>query len=59
MGFRPLPEREESIAREIVDAVPNAFGIHKKLGPGLLEKVHKELYCNLGVFVALWLEIVT
>jgi len=30
---------EERIAKKIADAVPNAFGIHKTLGLGLLEKV--------------------
>ena len=30
---------EERIAIRIVDAIPNAFGIHGTLGPGLLEKV--------------------
>ena len=30
---------EKRIAIKIVDAIPNAFGIHKTLGFGLLEKV--------------------
>ena len=36
MNFKPLSEIEESIAKKIVDA---AFTVHKKLGPGLLEKL--------------------
>ena len=37
---------EERIARKTVDAVPNAFGIHKTLGPGLLEKVYEVCFCH-------------
>jgi len=29
MSFALLSEKEERIVRKIVDAVPNAFGIHK------------------------------
>ena len=46
MSFTPLSEKEERIARKIVDAVPNAFGIHKILGPGLLEKVYEVCFCH-------------
>ena len=42
MGFLPPSEREESIAKEIVDI---AYTIHKKLGPGLLEKVYEACFC--------------
>ena len=41
-----LSEKEERIARKTVDAVPNAFGIHKTLGPGLLEKVYEVCFCH-------------
>jgi hypothetical protein len=34
--FKPLSERDEAIAKKIVDA---AYTVHKNLGPGLLEKV--------------------
>jgi len=37
MNFKPLSEKEEFIAKKIVDA---AYTVHKKLGPGLLEKVY-------------------
>ena len=43
MSFRPLPEREEVIARKIVDA---AYAVHKELGPGLLEKVYEVCFCH-------------
>ena len=46
MSFTPLSEKEERIARKTVDVVPNAFGIHKPLGPGLLEKVHEVCSCD-------------
>ena len=43
MTFKPLSAREESIAKKIVDA---AFTAHKKLGPGLLEKVYEVCFCH-------------
>ena len=43
MTFKPLSAREESIAKKIVDA---AFTVHKKLGPGLLEKVYEVCFCH-------------
>ena len=43
MGFRPLSEKEESIATQIVYA---AYTVHKKLGPGLLEKVYEVCFCH-------------
>lgn len=41
MNFEPLSEREEQIARQIVDA---AYVVHKQLGPGLLEKVYSSCW---------------
>ena len=41
--FKPLSEREEYIAKQIVDA---AYTVHKKLGPGLLEKVYEVCFCH-------------
>ena len=38
-----LSDREESIARKIVDA---AYTVHKNLGPGLLEKVYEVCFCH-------------
>ena len=37
--FLPLTEREQWLAAEIIDI---AVGIHKALGPGLLESVYEE-----------------
>jgi len=33
MSFTPLSEKEKRISRKTVDLVPNAFRIHKALGP--------------------------
>jgi GxxExxY protein len=43
MSFISLSEREESVAKQIVDA---AYTIHKKLGPGLLERVYEVCFCH-------------
>ncbi len=43
MKFKPTSEREEEIAKQIVDA---AYRIHKELGPGLLEKVYETCFCH-------------
>ena len=43
MNFNPLSEKEESIAKRVVDA---AYAVHKKLGPGLLEKVYEVCFCH-------------
>ena len=43
MSFRPLSENEEYIAQKIVDA---AYTVHKKLGPGLLERVYETCFCH-------------
>ena len=43
MSFTALSEREEYIAEKIVDA---AYTVHKKLGPGLLEKVYEVCFCH-------------
>jgi GxxExxY protein len=42
-NFKPLSEREEEIAKAIVHA---AYTVHKKLGPGLLEKVYEICFCH-------------
>ena len=41
--FKPLSEKEEAIAKKIVDA---AYTVHKNLGPGLLEKVYEACFCH-------------
>ena len=43
MNYKPLSEKEERIARKIVDA---AYAVHKTLGPGLLEKVYEVCFCH-------------
>ena len=43
MYFKPLPKREELIAKKIVDS---AYAIHKILGPGLLERVYEVCFCH-------------
>lgn len=43
MSFKALSEQEESIAQKIADA---AYTVHKKLGPGLLEKVYEVCFCH-------------
>ena len=40
--YSPLPEREEFLGREIVDA---AYKMHKESGPGLLEKIYEACFC--------------
>jgi GxxExxY protein len=40
--FTSLSEHEEWLGREIVDA---AYKVHKKLGPGLLERVYEACFC--------------
>jgi GxxExxY protein len=43
MNFKALSEREELIAQKIVDS---AYTVHKKLGPGLLERVYEICFCH-------------
>ena len=43
MKYNKLTKEEEMIAKEIVDA---AFIVHKRLGPGLLEKVYEACFCH-------------
>ncbi len=43
MNFAPVPKREESIAKQIVQA---SYTVHKHLGPGLLEKVYEACLCH-------------
>src|SRR6476661_6921173 len=40
--YLPLSQREEDLGREIVDA---AYQVHRKLGPGLLERVYEACFC--------------
>lgn len=41
--YNKLTEREEFLGKEIVDCV---FKVHKRLGPGLLEKVYEVCFCH-------------
>jgi len=43
MPYLPLSEREELIAKAIVDCV---FKVHKNLGPGLLESIYEVCLCH-------------
>jgi GxxExxY protein len=43
MKYIALSNREEDIAKKTVDA---AFMVHKKLGPGLLERVYEVCFCH-------------
>lgn len=43
MSFEKLTEKEEEIARKIVDA---AYAVHRNLGPGLLEKIYEVCFCH-------------
>lgn len=43
MEHQPLSEKEELLAKQIVDA---AFCVHKGLGPGLLESVYEVCFCH-------------
>jgi len=42
-NYQPLSKSEEKIAEKIVDA---AYTVHKKLGPGLLEKIYEVCFCH-------------
>ncbi len=53
MSYQPVSEKEELVAKNIVDI---AVKIHKELGPGLLESVYEkcfahELFCREINFV--------
>lgn len=43
MKHAPLSQKEENLAKEIVDA---AYHVHKELGPGLLEKIYEACFCH-------------
>ena len=42
MKYQSLTEKEETVARKIVDS---AYKVHSKLGPGLLESVYETCFC--------------
>ena len=41
MNFKPLSEKEEIAARNIVDI---SIKLHKELGPGLLESIYEKCF---------------
>ncbi|MBN8692215.1 MAG: GxxExxY protein [Bacteroidetes bacterium] len=41
--FEPIPEELNEMGKLIVDA---AYTVHKKLGPGLLERVYEVCFCH-------------
>ena len=42
MNYPPLQEKEEAIARAVVES---AYAVHSKLGPGLLESIYEMCFC--------------
>jgi GxxExxY protein len=43
MNYPPLQEKDEAIARAIVDS---AYAVHSAIGPGLLESVYETCFCH-------------
>jgi GxxExxY protein len=43
MEFKPVSEKEDKVAKQIVDA---AYAVHKNLGPGLLENIYEVCFCH-------------
>ena len=43
MAYQPLSDKEETVAKAIVDA---AYNVHKNLGPGLLESIYETCFCH-------------
>jgi GxxExxY protein len=43
MSYAPVSQREEAVARHIVNA---AYMVHKRIGPGLLERVYEVCFCH-------------
>lgn len=43
MDYAPISDKEERIAKEIVDA---AYTVHSNLGPGLLENIYEVCLCH-------------
>lgn len=41
-SYKPIPDHLNRVGKEIVDA---AYKVHKRLGPGLLEKVYEVCFC--------------
>jgi GxxExxY protein len=43
MSYQPVSQREEQIAKAIVDA---AFKVHSSIGPGLIEPIYEVCFCH-------------
>lgn len=43
MNYVPISDREERIAKSIVDA---AYAVYRALGPGLLENIYEVCFCH-------------
>ncbi len=43
MSYAPTSEKEERVAKAIVDA---AYAVHSALGPGLLENIYEVCFCH-------------
>jgi GxxExxY protein len=43
MNHAPISDKEERIAKDIVDA---AYVVHNTLGPGLLENIYEVCFCH-------------
>jgi GxxExxY protein len=43
MDFEALSDREEEVAKQIVDC---AYTVHSNLGPGLLENIYEVCFCH-------------
>jgi hypothetical protein len=54
MNYQPLSTIEEEQAKKIVDA---AYAVHKKLGPGLLEKIYEICFCHESIFLYACFEV--
>jgi GxxExxY protein len=43
MSYQPVSQKEEQIAKAIVDA---AFKVHSSIGPGLVEPIYEACFCH-------------
>lgn len=43
MSYQDIPKELNELGKKIVDA---AYTVHKKLGPGLLERIYEVCFCH-------------